>query len=111
VYLGRVIGRLVATQRYEGLDGVPLQLVQPLDEDGAAAGAVLVACAVVPSGPGDLVHLVDGREAALACPVTFVPVDATILGCVEAVANRGDLAAASHVPVPPPPRPRRIRKA
>jgi microcompartment protein CcmK/EutM len=51
-------------------------------------GAQLVACAVVSTGPGDLVHYVDGREAALACPETFVPVDAAIIGFVEqAIAN------------------------
>jgi len=83
MYLARVTGRLVATQRYPGLEGVALQWVQPIDETGAADGAQLVACAAIPSGPGDLVHFVDGREAALACPRTFVPVDAAIVGFVE----------------------------
>lgn len=90
MYLGRVTGRLVATTRYPGLEGVPLQLVQPLDERGADMGGQLVACTAVPSGPGDLVHFVDGREAALACPETFVPVDATILGIVEQLAHVED---------------------
>ena len=83
MYLGRVTGRLVASVKSPGLEGVPLQLVQPLDEEGAASGAMLVACAAVDSGPGDLVQFVDGREAALACPETFVPVDAAIIGFVE----------------------------
>ena len=83
MYLARVIGRVVATTKYEGLSGVPLQWIQPLDEHGAAMGDALVACAVVSTGPGDLVHFVDGREAAMACPETFVPVDAAILGYVE----------------------------
>jgi ethanolamine utilization protein EutN len=83
MYLARVIGRLVATQQYVGLTGVPLQLIQPLDEAGRDMGGSLVACAVVSTGPGDLVHFVDGREAALACPVPFVPVDAAIIGYVE----------------------------
>ena len=83
MYLARVIGRLVATRRYAGLEGVPLQLIQPLDEHGADMGETLVACAAVSTGPGDLVHFVDGREGALACPVTFVPVDAAIIGFVE----------------------------
>jgi microcompartment protein CcmK/EutM len=84
MYLARVTGRVVATHKYPGLDAVPLQWIQPLDEDGEAMGAMLVASAVVSSGPGDLVHYVDGREAALACPETFVPVDAAIIGFVEA---------------------------
>jgi ethanolamine utilization protein EutN len=83
VYLARVIGRLVATRCYPGLEGVALQLVQPLDERGEPMGDTLVAAAVVSTGPGDLVHFVDGREGALACPVTFVPVDAAIIGFVE----------------------------
>ena len=83
MYLARVIGRVVATVKYPGMDGVPLQWIQPLDERGAAMGDALVACSVVSSGPGDLVHFVDGREGALACPETFVPVDAAIIGFVE----------------------------
>ena len=74
-----MIGRLVATRRYAGLEGVALQLIQPLDEHGEPMGDTLVAAAVVSTGPGDLVHFVDGREGALACPETFVPVDAAFL--------------------------------
>jgi ethanolamine utilization protein EutN len=93
VYLARVTGRVVTSAFYEGLEGVPLQWIQPLDEDGAAMGPQLVACAAISSGPGDLVHFVDGREAALALAETFVPVDVTIIGYVEqaVIANR-DLA-------------------
>lgn len=89
MYLARVTGRLVATRKAAGLEGVALQLVQPLDEDGEPMGAQLVACAAIASGPGDLVHFVDGREAALACPVRFVPVDAAIIGFVEEVVSKG----------------------
>jgi len=83
MYLGRVTGRLVASTKYEGLEGVPLQLLQPLDEAGEPMGEMLVATTVVPAGPGDLVHWIDGREAALTCPETFVPVDASVIGIVE----------------------------
>ncbi len=83
MYLARVIGRVVATRCHPGLEEVPFQWVQPLDERGRPAGESLVACATVSTGPGDLVHFVDGREGALACPEPFVPVDAAILGFVE----------------------------
>ena len=89
MYLARVTGRVVATHQYPGLRGVPLQWIQPLDEDGEDMGGMLVATAVVSTGPGDLVHFVDGREAALACPQTFVPVDAAIIGFVEQVVSSG----------------------
>ena len=90
MYLARVIGRVVATERYPGLEGVALQWIQPLDEDGRHMGEALVACAAVDSGPGELVHFVDGREGALACPVTFVPVDAAIIGCVSQAVRLGE---------------------
>ena len=83
MYLARVIGRVVATVTYPGLEGVPLQWIQPLDERGEEMGDALVATASVPSGPGDFVHFVDGREGALACPDTFVPVDVAIIGIIE----------------------------
>ncbi len=83
MYLARVIGRVVASQRYAGLTGVSLQWIQPLDERGEPMGDALVATQCVSAGPGDLVSFVDGREAALACPETFVPVDAAIIGFVE----------------------------
>lgn len=92
MYLARVIGRVVATQRYAGLESVPLQWIQPLDEHGQAMGDTLVACAVLSTGPGDLVHFVDGREGALACPETFVPVDAAIIGFVEVASSQGGFA-------------------
>ena len=88
MYLARVTGRVVASHKYAGLEGLPLQWIQPLDERGEAMGGQLVAATVISAGPGDLVHYVDGREAALACPETFVPIDAAIIGFVEqAVAN------------------------
>ena len=87
MYLGRVVGRVVATVKSPGLTGVAIQLLQPLGEDGKPDGDVLAACDVAQSGPGDMVYWIDGREAALACPETFVPVDAAILGHVEQIAT------------------------
>lgn len=96
MYLARVIGRVVASRRYDGLDSVPLQWIQPLDENGDAMGDTLVAAAVLSTGPGDLVHFVDGREGALACPETFVPIDAAIIGFVEAASSEGTFARAAE---------------
>ena len=86
--LARVIGRVVATRKVDGLAGVALQWIQPIDEAGRASGRSLVACDAVQSGPGDLVFFVDGREASMALPERFVPVDATIVGHVEEAASR-----------------------
>jgi ethanolamine utilization protein EutN len=85
VYLGRVVGTVVASTKYEGLRGLPLLLVQPLDEAQQAVGGFEVAVDTVRAGPGELVFLVGSREAALALEESFVPVDAAIVGIVDSV--------------------------
>ena len=85
MYLGRVVGTVVASVKYEGLGGQKLLLVQPLDHARAPAGPLEVAVDTVRAGPGDLVFLVGSREAALALDPSFVPVDASIVGIVDSV--------------------------
>ena len=85
MYLGRVVGSVVASVKAEGLAGQKLLLVQPLDETLAASGSLEVAVDAVRAGPGDLVFLVGSREAALALEPSFVPVDASIVGIVDRV--------------------------
>lgn len=83
--LGRVIGTVVASTRYAGLEGVRLLVVQPLDSRMAPMGTTIVAADAVQSGPGDIIYYVNSREASLALDVTFVPVDACVVGHVDAV--------------------------
>ena len=92
--LGEVIGTVVAERKAEGLAGVKLLLVQPLDEQRQAVGSCQVAVDTVRAGVGDLVYLVGSREAALACDPWFVPVDSAIVGIVDRVdAGGGDRRA------------------
>jgi ethanolamine utilization protein EutN len=82
----RVIGAMVASQKYTGLEGVKLLIVQPLDRDLRVSGEPVVAAdATAQAGPGELVFIIASREAALALPVTFVPVDHAIVGIVDQV--------------------------
>ncbi len=83
MYLGVVIGTCVATRKIEGIEGLRLLVVQPVEPDGTPAGAAHVACDAVQAGPGDLVYLVGSREASMALPEPFVPVDAAIVGIVD----------------------------
>ena len=82
--LGRVIGTVVASVKYKGLEGVKLLIVRPLDKRLRAAGGPFVAAdGTAMAGPGELIYYEESREAALACPVKFVPVDAAIVGLVD----------------------------
>ena len=84
--LGEVIGTVVATVKYPGLEGVRLLIVQPLDRERRPVGRPVVAAdAVHMAGPGEMVYFIGIREAALALPVPFVPVDHAICGIVDHV--------------------------
>lgn len=84
--LGRVMGRVVATEKSAGLEGVRFLIVQPLDKSQAPVGEPVVAAdAVAMAGDGELVYFVSSREAAEALPERFVPVDHAIVGIVDDV--------------------------
>lgn len=88
MYLGRVIGTVVASTKYAGLESAKLLVVEPLDDRLQKTGEPQVAVdATKQAGPKDLVYLVGSREAALACDETFVPVDAAIIGIVDQVSS------------------------
>jgi ethanolamine utilization protein EutN len=91
VKLARVIGTVVASLKYKGLEGVKLLVVQPLDRHCQPRGEAAVAAdATTHAGPGDLVFTVASREAAQAMPELFVPVDLAITGIVDQVAAHDD---------------------
>ena len=84
--LGKVIGTVTPCISYQGLEGVPFLLVQPLDKNQQPKGAPLVAAdSTRMAGPGELIYYEGGREAALALDTWFVPVDHTIIGIVNGV--------------------------
>lgn len=84
--LGKVIGTVVASTIFEGLQGNRLLIVQPLDRHQNNRGTPVVAAdGVSMAGPGDLVAVVASREASLALPPPPGPIDHAIVGIVDAV--------------------------
>ena len=81
--LARVIGRCVATIKYPTLEGVRLLVIQPVSGSGVPQGDPIFAADGMQAGPGDLVSWVTGREAALALPNTFAPVDCAVVTIVD----------------------------
>lgn len=84
--LARVIGTVVATQKVDSLTGVKLLIVQPLDENQKKKGEPQIAVdATYQAGPGELVLIEGGREAAMALEETFNPADQAVMGIVDHV--------------------------
>ena len=91
MYLGKVIGTVVATQKDENLVGIRLLVVQPIDDQGEPNGEPHVATDTLGAGRGDRVFLVGSREAVEALPDIHGPVDAAIVGIVDQVNSKRHL--------------------
>ena len=85
MHLAKVIGTVVATQQVDGLTGVKFLIVQPLDHNLKPKSEAVVATDAVQAGVGEIVHICTGREASMALPEQFVPVDVCVVGHVDEV--------------------------
>ncbi|MDA0747534.1 MAG: EutN/CcmL family microcompartment protein [bacterium] len=85
MYLGTVIGKVVATRKDPSLTGIRLLVVQPIDHNRAHAGDPFVAADVTSAGQGETVFWVSSREAPNALPNAYGPVDATIVGIADRI--------------------------
>ena len=87
--LAQVVGTVVATRKEPRLSGFKILLTRLASPDGKADGAAVVALDSVGAGVGELVLLVRGSSARLACELENFPVDAVILGIVDQVTSGG----------------------
>ena len=84
--LARVVGTVVATQKHPKFDGAKLLLVQPISLDDTPRGPALLAVDSVGAGASEKVLIViEGRAAGEAVGRKGTPVDAAIIGIVDAV--------------------------
>lgn len=87
--LAKVIGSVVATIKDPSLEGAKILMIQPLTDAMEPSGYPIAAVDVVQAGEGDIVYWITAREASLALPEPFTPVDASIVGIVDQV-NQDD---------------------
>lgn len=89
--LARVEGNIVATKKHGKMTGAKLLVVRPLVLDSPAAtefkqgSSSLVAVDALGSGEGELVLVAQGSSARLAFTDKDSPVDAVVVGIVDAV--------------------------
>ena len=91
MFLARVTGVVVATQKVAAMTGRKLLTVEPLrgDPQGrgrlGSTGRTFVCVDTVGAGPGEMVLIVQGSSARLTPETEKLPVDATIIGIVDTV--------------------------
>jgi ethanolamine utilization protein EutN len=91
VFLARVTGSVVSTQKVASMTGRKLLTVEPLRVEPSqrdrlvGTGRTFVVVDTVGAGQGEIVLLVQGSSARLTPETEKLPVDATIIGIVDTV--------------------------
>jgi len=85
VLLARIVGTVVATRKDPRLVSSKLLLARAVDPKGKPEGDYLVAIDTVDAGVGETVLIVSGSSARLAVGMKDVPVDAAVVGIIDAV--------------------------
>ena len=91
MFLARVTGSVVATQKVASMTGHKLLTVEPLRVDGGSGnrlvgtGRSFVVVDTVGAGQGEMVLIVQGSSARFTPETEKLPVDATIIGIVDSV--------------------------
>jgi microcompartment protein CcmK/EutM len=91
MFVAKVTGSVVATQKVESMKGHRLLIVEPYRIEGTkrdklvTTGRTFVAVDTVGAGPDEFVLIVQGSSARLTPETKNLPVDAVIIGIVDTV--------------------------
>ena len=83
--LAKVVGTVVATRKDPRLVSNKLMVVRGVDPRGKVEGNYLVAVDTVDAGVGETVLIVSGSSARMASGLKDCPVDAAIVGLIDAI--------------------------
>ncbi len=91
MFIAKVVGSLVSTQKVESFVGRKLMLVEPYRVDPSSREALLatgrsfVAVDLIGAGVGDIVLITQGSSARMTPVTKDLPVDTVIVGIVDQV--------------------------
>lgn len=95
MFLGRITGSIVATQKVESMVGQKLLIIEPLrvnekDQGNLVpTGRTFVTVDTVGAGEGEVVLCVQGSSARFTPETKQLPIDAAIIGIVDQVQISG----------------------
>jgi ethanolamine utilization protein EutN len=94
MFIAKVTGSLVSTQKLDSIVGYKLLLVEPYRLDPqqrdrlVTTGRTFVAVDMLGAGEGDLVLIAQGSSARLTTETKNMPIDTLIIGLVDSVHAR-----------------------
>ena len=81
--VGKVIGNVWATRKEDGLKGIKLLVIKPIDHYENKSLSEIIAADCVGAGVGDDVIVVTGSSARQAFGGENAPIDAMVVGIVD----------------------------
>jgi ethanolamine utilization protein EutN len=96
MFIAKVIGNVVSTQKIAKFRGMKLLLIQPyINREGKLeiSGSSVVAVDSVGAGEGECVLFTQGSSARLTPATKDAPVDAVIVGIVDTIEVGGAVVA------------------
>lgn len=91
MFIAKVTGSVVSTQKVDTMTGHKLLVVEPyrLEADSRSSlvttGRTFIACDTLGAGDGDYVLIVQGSSARLTPETKHLPIDCVIIGIVDSV--------------------------
>lgn len=91
MFVAKVTGSVIATQKVEAMTGYKLLIVEPYRLDGEtrqsliATGRTFVAVDMLGAGKGEYVLITQGSSARLTPETSKMPIDAVVVGIVDQV--------------------------
>ena len=91
MFVARVTGSVVSTQKVATMTGHKLLIVEPYRLDGQSrdklvtTGRTFIAVDTLGAGDGDMVLITQGSSARLTPETKNLPIDAVIIGIVDTV--------------------------
>lgn len=95
--MGKVIGNVWATRKEEGLQGLKLLIIQPIDAYGNAIQTQMVAADRIGAGIGDEVLVTSGGSSRYIMKDNPIPIDAVVIGIIDSTeVKRGEIDESSN---------------
>lgn len=101
MFLARVTGSVVATQKVASMTGHKLLTVEPYRVDErepslVPTGRTIVVVDALGAGLGEMVLVCQGSSARLTPETEKLPIDAVVIGLIDTVDLGGRVAFSSH---------------
>jgi len=81
--MGSVIGSVWATRKEEGLNGLKLLIIQPIDSNQQPIRTEMVAADRIGAGIGDDVLITSGGSSRYIMKDNPLPIDAVVIGIID----------------------------